>query len=253
MQLLPIATCYSYVVLLILLPLRFIGVEGQSEIDAGILMLALSAPMLVVPTLAVSLSRHVSPGILTGFGLLIAAAGQLWLGTMTPADGLWITLPMLVIGLGAGVPWGLMDALSVTVVPKERAGMASGIFNTTKVASEGVALAIVSAGLAGLTSLGIQRLAIEGLPDARLREIGARLVNGDLAHAQALAPQLDRALLVQGYVEAFQSLTWVLAAITVLSAIASFALLGRNHAAGDTARPPNASPPEPQPIPREKP
>lgn len=241
-QLLPIATCYSYVVLLILLPLRFIGVEGQSEIDAGLLMLALSAPMLVVPTLAVSLSRHVSPGILTGIGLLIAAAGQLWLGTMRPADGLWIALPMLVIGLGAGVPWGLMDALSVTVVPKERAGMASGIFNTTKVASEGVALAVVSAGLAGLTSLGIQHLATKAIPDARLREIGARLVNGDLAHAQALVQQLDRARLVQGYVEAFQSLTWVLAAITVLSAIASFALLGRTHAAEDTAPDPEHQP-----------
>jgi hypothetical protein len=38
-QLLPIATCYSYVVLLILLPLRFVGVQELSEIDAGLLML----------------------------------------------------------------------------------------------------------------------------------------------------------------------------------------------------------------------
>jgi hypothetical protein len=47
---------------------------------------------------------------------------------------------------------GLMDGLSVTVVPKERAGMASGIFNSTKVAREGVALAVVSAALAVMTA-----------------------------------------------------------------------------------------------------
>jgi MFS family permease len=231
-QLLPIATCYSYVVLLILLPLRFIGVEDQTAIHAGILMLALSAPMLFVPTLAVTLSRHVSPGILTGIGLLVAAGGLLWLGRTTPADGLLITLPMLVIGAGAGMPWGLMDALSVTVVPKERAGMASGIFNTTKVAGEGVALAIVSAGLAGLSNLAIRNLGATGIPDAKLREIGARLVNGDIAHALPLAPGIDRSLLVQGYNEAFHTLTLALAAITMLSAIASFALLGRTHVAG---------------------
>ena len=42
-------------------------------------------------------------------------------------------------------PWGLMDGLSVSVVPKERAGMATGIFSTTRVAGEGIALAIVGA------------------------------------------------------------------------------------------------------------
>ena len=36
-QVLPIATCYCYVVLLVLLPLRLIGIGGLSEIDAGLL------------------------------------------------------------------------------------------------------------------------------------------------------------------------------------------------------------------------
>jgi len=40
-------------------------------------------------------------------------------------DGGPMILPMLLIG--NGLPWRLIDALSVSVVPKERAGMASGI------------------------------------------------------------------------------------------------------------------------------
>jgi hypothetical protein len=36
---------------LIPLPLRFVGVQGLGEIDAGLLMLALSAPMLICRSL----------------------------------------------------------------------------------------------------------------------------------------------------------------------------------------------------------
>lgn len=150
-QVLPIATCYCYVVLLVLLPLRFIGVGGLNEIEAGLLLIALSAPMLVVPLAAAYLVRWFSAGILSGVGLLLAAIGLFWLGRVDPASsGMAVAFPMLLIGLGTGLPWGLMDGLSVSVVPKERAGMATGIFSTTRVAGEGVALAIVSAILASL-------------------------------------------------------------------------------------------------------
>jgi MFS family permease len=58
--------------------------------------------------------------------------------------------PLLLIGLGIGLPWGLMDGLAVAVVPRERAGMATGIFSTVRVAGEGIALAVVGAALAAL-------------------------------------------------------------------------------------------------------
>lgn len=60
--------------------------------------------------------------------------------------------PVLVIGFGAALPWGLMDGLSVSVVPGDRSGMASGIYNTSKVANEGIALAIVTAVIGSMTA-----------------------------------------------------------------------------------------------------
>ena len=51
-QILPIGTCYCFIVLVVLLPIRFIGVESLSAFDAGLRMFALSAPMLLVPMLA---------------------------------------------------------------------------------------------------------------------------------------------------------------------------------------------------------
>lgn len=229
-QALPIGTCYCYIVLVVLLPLRFIGVEGLSEIDAGWLMLALSAPMLMVPTIAALLSRRVSSGILSGTGFLMAAAGLAWLSRMHVGTAHGdLVLPMLLIGTGAGLPWGLMDGLSVSVVPKERAGMASGIFNTARVAGEGVALAIAGVLLATLSQSGLRAFVPRDLPGAvtRAAEAGQRIASGDIGNASELLPGIQRSLLIATYDSAFQSLLHILMAIAILSAIVVFAFLGK--------------------------
>jgi MFS family permease len=233
-QMLPIGTCYCYIVLVVMLPLRFIGVEGYSEINAGWLMLALSAPMLIIPATAATLTRWISPGILSGVGFLIAAAGLQWLGAAGVGGGpVSVMLPMLVIGIGAGLPWGLMDGLSVSVVPKERAGMATGIFNTARVAGEGITLAIVSAMLAALSQGWLRDAAQASMPAARLSEAAQRLATGDVANAAAVLPELGRAAMVAAYGDAFHVLLHILTVITVLSALAAFGFLGRAGAEAD--------------------
>lgn len=237
-QLLPVATSYSYVVLLILLPHRFIGVEGLTEIEAGILMLALSTPMFLVPYLAARAARWISPAILSAVGLLIASVGVLWLGHIAPEIGnpatvppfisaLPVIPPMLSIGLGAGLPWGLMDGLSVSVVPKERAGTASGIFNTSKVANEGVALAVVTAVLGSLTARSAANVVPPDADRSLLPELAQRIVAGDLSHAINVMPTIDKAVMAQSYFQAFQSLSVILAFVTMGAAIAIFLLLRR--------------------------
>lgn len=223
-QVLPIATCYCYVVLLVLLPLRFIGIEGNGEIAAGLLMLALSAPMLVVPLAAATLTRWLSAGVISSIGLLLAAAGLLWLSAIEAAGAAHAPVPpMLLIGLGTAMPWGLMDGLSVSVVPKERAGMATGIFSTTRVAGEGVALAMVGALLAALVEA---NLGAVGAGAALVSEAAQRLAAGDLHHASAILSNVDPKLLAQTYSVAFRALLWMLTAITFVSALAVLLFLG---------------------------
>lgn len=222
-QMLPVATCACFVVLLVILPLRFIGLEGRSEREAGLLMLALSAPMLVVPMAAAALARRVPPGLLSGLGLLVAASGLVWLG-FTEIGSRAVLAPMLLIGLGSGLPWGLMDGLSVAVVPRARAGMAAGIFGTVRVAGEGVALALAGAALAGLAAVALRQA--PGRPDAALlAQAGQRLAVGDPDAARTLLPGLDGAALIQAYQSAFATLSWTLAAVTVVCAAAVFGLL----------------------------
>lgn len=118
-QALPLATGFCFVVLLVILPMLFIGVRGLSEERAGLMMMALSVPMLIVPLLAAWLTRWISAGVLCTAGLVIAAAGLGWLSQAVLAQNVTAMIaPMLLIGIGTGLPWGLMDGLSVSVVPK---------------------------------------------------------------------------------------------------------------------------------------
>ncbi|WP_334042609.1 MFS transporter [Burkholderia ambifaria] len=231
-QVLPVSTCCCYIVLLVVLPLRFIGVNGFSEIDAGWLMLAISAPMLVVPFVAATLTRRLSAGVISGLGLLLAAAGLVWLDiALRGGAGPAAIAPMLAIGVGAGMPWGLMDGLSVSVVPKERAGMATGIFSTTRVAGEGIALAIVGAVLATLAHADLRRMAAgTPVPSGATLRAAARLATGDLAGAAAVLPGVARAALLASYTHAFDRLLIGLAVVTVLCAGVVFAFLGARPA-----------------------
>ena len=235
-QILPIGTCYCYIVLVVMLPLRFIGVEGMSEIHAGLLMVALSAPMLIVPITVASLTRWVPAGILSGIGFLIAAAGLHWLSFYSAGDSIFALLaPMVLTGIGAGMPWGLMDGLSISVVPKERAGMAAGIFNTARVAGEGITLAIVGALLAALAAANLGHLVPDG--GAQLAEAAQRLATGDMARAVTALPAASHEQLAASYEEAFRALLHILTAITVLSAVTVFAFLSRTPVNAETVAP----------------
>lgn len=225
-QALPLATGFCFVVLLVVLPMLFIGVAGLSEERAGLMMMALSVPMLFVPVLAAWLTRWVSAGVLCTSGLVIAAAGLGWLSQAVLAqDMTGMIAPMLVVGIGTGLPWGLMDGLSVSVVPKERAGMATGIFSTTRVAGEGISLAIVGAILAAQAHSALA----EHFTTGDITQAAQRLATGNLVMVQQWIPQASTAQLQQLYAVSLHPLLLCLMAITLVSALVVLLALRGNR------------------------
>lgn len=225
-QFLAMAPAYSFVVLLVLLPIRFVGIDSIDPARAGILMIFIALPLLVLPVLVGYVARWVSVGTICAVGLAVTAAGILWIGHL--AVGLPSSAyipPLLVIGAGISLPWGLMDGLAVSVVPNERAGMAAGIFSTMRVAGESVALAIVSALFPALIASGLAEA-----PNAAVRDAAQRLTTGDLAAALRLLPDASRADMVATYGHAFETLLNVLAGISLLIASIVFVFL-RKHSA----------------------
>lgn len=226
-QMLPVGTCYCYIVLVVLLPIRLIGIEGWGELRAGLFMLALSVPMLFMPLVASRLAHRVAPGRLSGFGFLIAATGLCWLSRITlEAHTIQMLSALFLIGVGAGIPWGLMDGLAISVVPKERAGMATGIFSTTRVAGEGLALAAVSAMLAWLIQPWLSQSWPKAMESSVASNASQLLVAGELHKASARLGGVPTAQIKLIYTQAFNELLWVLAAITVVCALVVFSAIG---------------------------
>lgn len=224
-QLLAAAPAYGFVVLLILLPVRLVGIDGMSAPEVGQTMFAMSAPLLVLPLLAGSLTRWLSPATLCGLGLVVTSLGVFWLGLVPIGARTADFVPaLLVIGVGISFPWGLMDGLAVSVVPKERAGMAAGIFGTVRVAGEGIALALVTALLSGLAQSQVSKLVSQPTTSSQIAE---RLATGNFGGASALAPEVPPPTLLASYGDAFGTLTLCLSAVTLVTAVVVFVSLRR--------------------------
>ena len=225
-QILAASPAFFFVTLIVMLPGRFIGIDGLGALEAGQMMIPLAAPLLVVPFLAALLSRWFTAGMLSGVGLLLVTVGLVWVGqVLSGGAGPALVAPLALIGVGIGLPWGLMDGMAVSVVEKERVGMATGIFNCVRVSADGIAIAVAGALLAFLIQGGL--LGALGTADpAAVIEAANRAALGDLAQAGALVSG-ERALLLATYDQAFRWVLYVLAASSALTALLVFALLGR--------------------------
>ncbi|SNB73973.1 Major Facilitator Superfamily protein [Arboricoccus pini] len=228
-QVLAASPAFFFVTLIVMLPGRFIGIDGLDALEAGQMMIALAAPLLIVPFLAALLSRWLTSGVQSGIGLLLAGAGLVWLGqVLAGGAGPALMAPLALIGIGIGLPWGLMDGMAVNVVEKERAGMATGIFNCVRVSADGVAIALAGALLAFLIQGGLLGALPASDPTAVI-EAANRAALGDIARAGAALPS-EQELLLTTYDTAFRWVLYVLAAASALTALLVFALLGRSNA-----------------------
>lgn len=207
-----------FIVLIVMLPGRFIGIDGYGALQTGRLMSWLAAPLLLVPLLAAGLTRWFSARALCSLGLLLVAGGLLWLAQVfTQGGGAALRFPLLLIGVGIGLPWGLMDAMAVEGMPPDRVGMATGLFNTVRISADGVAIALAGALLAGLIHRELAAAAATPLPDMAALEASSRAALGELRAAARLLPGQE-ARLAQSYAAAFLTLLQLLAGLAVATA-----------------------------------
>ncbi|MFT9638175.1 MFS transporter [Alcaligenes phenolicus] len=233
-QTLAAAPAFLFIVLIVLLPGRFMGIDGYGALQAGQMMVWLAAPLLIVPFVAALLTRWLSAGALSSLGLLLVAVG-LW----TLAEGFEagggpaLHLPLLLIGMGIGLPWGLMDGMAVSVVSPDRVGMATGIFNTVRISADGVAIAVVSVLLATLIQ---HHLSVDStaFTQAAVLEAASRAALGELQLAAQQLPGLE-AQLTASYAASFLTVLHALAGLAALIAGLLFVLLRQPKHALQTA------------------
>ncbi|MEU9289312.1 MFS transporter [Streptomyces sp. NPDC048275] len=232
-NLLATAVSFGFVGLMVLLPSYLVGANGLSNSASGLTMLLLTGPVLAFPLVAGRLVQSgVSMRSILSVSLLLVAAGCAWLTVVHPGIGLLgLAGPLLVIGVGIGLIYGLMDGAAVSTVPPTKVGMASGMFNTIRLASEAVAVAGMVAALVSLVqgriSDGLNRfsqgtgLDTPGVADS--------VTSGNVDGPAGKVPTGQRAqfadFLRESYTQGFQVVLWSAAGICVVSALVLYRIL----------------------------
>jgi EmrB/QacA subfamily drug resistance transporter len=121
------------------------NVLGYSPIGAGLRFLPLSLVSFVVAPIAGRLSVHMPVRFLLGGGLGLVGLALLLMHGISTGSG-WTTLlaGFVLAGIGIGLVNPPLAATAVGVVPREQAGMASGINNTFR--QVGIATGIAALG-----------------------------------------------------------------------------------------------------------
>ena len=130
-QLAAAAVSSSLFALFLYLTLYLQNYLGYSPLQAGLRYLPITlVPFLVAP-LAVALMARVHARFLMAGSLAAIGGGLLLMSGLTPSDGWTALLPgFIVAGIGVGLLNPVIADVAVSVVAKERSGMAAGINDT---------------------------------------------------------------------------------------------------------------------------
>jgi len=111
------------------------NVFGLSPKMLGFFMLFYTAPLLIAVPSGGFLADRWPSRVVGAIGLLVLAAGILWLGFVGPgADSLSLAPGLIVAGLGGGASLTPFTKTAVTSLGSNRVGLAAGLYNTLRFA-----------------------------------------------------------------------------------------------------------------------
>jgi EmrB/QacA subfamily drug resistance transporter len=208
---------------------------GYSPFQAGLRFLPISVVSFFAAPLSGRLLGKISARYLMGAGLLLVAIGCVLMSRTNASSGWTVLIPgLLVCGVGIGTANPVIASASVSVVPHERSGMASGSSNTFRQVG-------IATGIAGLGAV-FQHQITHSVQSALLATSAGRQAatahqamlasafhSGQVRQAVVHFPPSQRAAVLHAYSSAFSStlndLMWIGASIALAGALAAFVLV----------------------------
>ncbi len=130
-QLAAVGVSASLFALFLYLTLYLQNYLGYSPLQAGLRYLPITLAPFVVAPLAVALMGRLQARVLMAIGLTGVGAGLLLMSGLNPSDGWTALLPgFIVAGIGVGLLNPVIADVAVSVVSKDRSGMAAGVNDT---------------------------------------------------------------------------------------------------------------------------
>jgi EmrB/QacA subfamily drug resistance transporter len=218
-QLASFAISASMFALFLYLTLYMQNILGLSPLETGLRYLPLTVvSFLVAPLAGLLLARLPARGMLAA-GLLMAGSGLILMAGVEQGDE-WTGLlgGFLIAGAGIGLINPVIAHVAVSVVPPQQSGMASGINDTFRQVGIAVAIAAYGAIFLGRAESEI----VERAPGVDGHGLAEAVSSGNLP-ANTPEPVADAAR--EGFLAGFNQITLIGAAIAILGAIASLALI----------------------------
>lgn len=137
----------------IALPFLLLEGQGRGHFEAGLLITAWPAAIVLVAPIAGRLIHRHGGGLLGGIGLSVLATGLAWLALLPPAPASWqMAIPLALCGAGFGLFQSPNNHTIVTSAPLQRAGAASGMLGTARLTGQslGAVLLGLVLGVAGV-------------------------------------------------------------------------------------------------------
>ncbi len=207
------------------LPIYFQGGLGYGAQAAGLFMLPLAIPMIVVPRIVVSY-RFTGRTLLTG-GLAILSSG-LFLMVLAAPHFRYVDMlgGMILAGVGGGVLNSEVVKVGIMVIPPARAGMGSGMSGTIRFSGVVIGFSALGAILVSrISSIVVRDPASERLDDAA--EFVRNVAAGNLAGASNVLPGPEglRELSFRSFGGGFQTILFVAAAFALAASVLCWILI----------------------------
>jgi EmrB/QacA subfamily drug resistance transporter len=222
------------------------NVLGYSPLETGVRLLPITVAAFLFAPLAAKLAERVPLRIFLGGGLAVIGAGLLAMRGLD-AESEWTALLVgfMLAGAGAGLVNPTLAEAAIGVVPRERAGVATGINNTFRQIGIAVGIAVLGAVFQGQVETKLDDALASG--PAALRPLAGGLAqavaSGNAEAALARAPAGTEGFLATASRDAFVSglndILLLAATVAFAGAVLSFVLVRsrdlRRHELGQTA------------------
>ncbi len=234
-QLAAFAVSVSLFALFLYLTLYLQDYLHYSPLQAGLRYLPITIASFVAAPIAGALLSRVHARVLMALGLLGTGAGLMLMSGLDPSSGWTALLPgFLAAGIGVGLLNPVIADVALSVVPKERSGMAAGINDTFRQVGVAVGVAAWGAIFLGRGSSRVTSV-VSGTPLAghgRPRQLLEALTGGHLTQAANALPNGTREVAISatrdGFLTGLNAVLLIGGVVALLGAVLALWLV-REH------------------------
>jgi EmrB/QacA subfamily drug resistance transporter len=217
----------SLLTMLTFMPIYFQHALGMTPRQSGLAMLPMALPLFFVPRIVTThLSHRLSGRTLLTAGLALVSLGLAFIALVTGGDYRWMLVGMLLTGVGAGLLNGETTKVGMTVIPAERAGMASGISGTMRFT--GIVLGFAALGVVLFSRIAsVITTALPAINEAERFDFIREVASGNLSGnglSSAATPAL-RTLALESFTTGYATLFATAAALCLVATILTWWLV----------------------------